>query len=192
MPFGLKNAGAAYSRMVQNLVRMINHPGVVAYLDDILLHTSNLEQHLRLLDQVLCQHAKFGLKLRPEKTKLLQDHADYLGYRITEAGIQLRQDYVEKISKWPLPQTPKMLASALGFFSYYRESIPKFSELCARLNEQKNKKRLEWTPQLIQDWEKLKGAFLSSPVLQRRGHIYTFHRFQHNRSWRSSEPGTKR
>ena len=56
MPFGLKNAGAAYCRLVQAVVDEINDPGLSAYLDDIILHTGDPEAHVDLLERTLEAH----------------------------------------------------------------------------------------------------------------------------------------
>ena len=46
MPFDLRNAGTAYCRLVQDLVDRLNCEGVLAYLDDILLHSWEVEEYL--------------------------------------------------------------------------------------------------------------------------------------------------
>ena len=46
MPFGLINAGASYCRFVQKLVDILGVPGIVAYLDDMLIHSSDLDTHV--------------------------------------------------------------------------------------------------------------------------------------------------
>ena len=56
MPFGLKNAGAAYCRLVKAVVDEINDPGLSAYLDDVILHTGDPDAHLDLLERTLEAH----------------------------------------------------------------------------------------------------------------------------------------
>ena len=48
MPFGLKNAGAAYCRLVHRMINMLGVEGILAYLDDLLIHTQDSETHLNL------------------------------------------------------------------------------------------------------------------------------------------------
>ena len=50
----------------------INLPGIVAYLDDILMHTKSLEEHVTLLEEVLKGHRQAGVKLNPKKTELFR------------------------------------------------------------------------------------------------------------------------
>ena len=63
---------------------------------------------------------------------MMQKEVDYLGYRVTEQGIKMKEDYVEKITQWPTPQTLKELATFIGFTSYYRSFIPRYSYLKMR------------------------------------------------------------
>ena len=70
MPFGLKNAGAAYCRLVQKIIDMLGVEGVLAYLDDLLIHTDDLETHLKLSHLVFQAHQESGKMLIAEKTHL--------------------------------------------------------------------------------------------------------------------------
>ena len=79
MPFGLKNAGAAYCRLVQAVVDKINDPGLSAYLDDVILHTGDPDAHVNLLERTLEAHYQSGIKLKAKKTILFEAVVDYLG-----------------------------------------------------------------------------------------------------------------
>ena len=69
---GLKNAGANYSRLVQALVDNLKDPCIAAYLDDILLHTKTIQEHLELLEKVFEAHFQAGIMINPKKTVALQ------------------------------------------------------------------------------------------------------------------------
>ena len=79
MPFGLKNAGTAYCRFVQRMIDMLGVEGVLAYLDDLLIHTDDLETHLKLLEIVFQAHREAGIKLNADKTFLFRIEVEYLG-----------------------------------------------------------------------------------------------------------------
>ena len=78
------------------------------------------------MENVISMHSEAGIKIKAEKTHLMQKEVDYLGYRVTEQGIKMKEDYVERISKWPTPKTVKELATFIGFTSYYRSFIPNY------------------------------------------------------------------
>ena len=70
MPFGLKNTGANYCRLVQAVVVDLKDPGIAAYLDDILIHTKTVKEHLRLMEKVFEAHFEAGIMINPKKTVL--------------------------------------------------------------------------------------------------------------------------
>ena len=81
--FVLKNSGAAYCRLVQRMIDMLGVEGVLSYLDDLLIHTADLETHLKLLDIVFQAHREAGIKLNAEKTLLFRTEVEYLGQLIS-------------------------------------------------------------------------------------------------------------
>ena len=137
MPFGLKNAGAAYCRLVQRMIDMLGVEGVLAYLDDLLIHTEDLETHLKLLQLVFQAHQSSGIRLNADKTFLFKTEVEYLGHLISADGIKLVPSYVQKLIDWPLPATGKELSAFLGFAGYYREFLPGYAHVTANLNMKK-------------------------------------------------------
>ena len=95
MPFGPKNAPACYSRFIDLCLQKLRSPMVMAYLDDIIIHTATLEQHVDELKRVLQMHREAGIKLRASKTFVFQKEVDYLGFRITQEGIKMKEEYVQ-------------------------------------------------------------------------------------------------
>ena len=140
LPFGLKNAGAAYCRLVSRLIEMLGVEGLLAYLDDLLLHTQDVDSHFKLLRLVLQAHRESGIKLNPEKTCLFRSKVEYLGYEVSKEGIKLIPGYVDKVLNWPTPKTGKEQAAFLGFTNYYREFLPDFAKMTADLNTEKSKR----------------------------------------------------
>ena len=163
MPFGLKNAGAKYCRIVQSLVDSLEVDGVLAYLDDLLLHTADIDTHIDLMGHVLEAHRTVGIKLKAAKTRWLQRKVSYLGYDVSEEGIHLTSKFIEQVRDWPTPTSGTELASMLGFFGYYRESLPEYSALTADMNNLKSRRKWtggEWTPEMQRDFETLKNLFV--------------------------------
>ena len=94
MPFGLKNASATYCRFVQRLVDILGVPGIVAYLDDVLVQSEDLDTHLNLLQLVFSAYREAGIKLNASKTHLFQEEVKYLGHLVNADGIKLIPSYV--------------------------------------------------------------------------------------------------
>ena len=110
MPFGLTNAPQVYSRLVQMLLQGgVDVRHVLAYIDDILAHTSTWQEHMVVLRQVLEAHRRGGLKIAPAKSFLFRTKVDYLGHQVSSKGIEMVDRYVDLLVKWPKPTTPKEL-----------------------------------------------------------------------------------
>ena len=144
---------------------MLGVEGLLAYLDDLLLHTQDVTSHMKLLKLVLEAHRAAGIKLNPEKTCLFQTTVEYLGYQISTEGIKLIPSYVDKVVNWPRPQTGKELAAFLGFTNYYREFLTDFAKKTASLNALKSKKFIEWTDELTQDFDEIKENYSGSRTI---------------------------
>ena len=164
MPFGAKNAGACYSRLVELSIMKLRSKNILAYIDDIICATRDLWEHLTELENIFEMHREAGIKIRAEKTHLIQPEVDYLGYEVSEEGIRMKPSYVEKITKWPTPKTVKELNTFLGFTGYYRTFIAKYSELTNEMNTMKKDTKLTWTDEVNKKFELLKEEFSKMPV----------------------------
>ena len=69
------------------MIDMLGVEGVLAYLDDLLIHTDDLETHLKLLNLVFQAHQESGIKLNADKTHLFRTEVEYLGHLINAEGI---------------------------------------------------------------------------------------------------------
>jgi len=134
MLFGLCNTGACYSRLMELALQQLPATPVLGYLDDIIVFSKSIQEHLERLQEVLETHRQFGMKLKLSKCKVLQAQVEYLGHLVSEKGIEMVPSYVQKIVDWPLPQTGKQLKQFLGFVGYYRGFIPDIADLTFEMN----------------------------------------------------------
>ena len=165
-PFGLTNAGQTYSRMVSHAISLShNQDHSMSYLDDIITHSKDLEQHAIHIEKILSMHAKYGLKLNLKKCQIFQSTVQYLGHNVSKDGITMLNSHVKRIMDWPLPETGKKLQQFLGFVNYYSSFIPEYGTLVAKMNAMRNiKGPLEWTDELKNNFLQLKRAFEKSPT----------------------------
>ena len=164
MPFGAKNSCSVYSRFVEMLLSQNRSQGTLAYLDDVIAHNKNAEEHLDELEKILILHRKAGIKLKAEKTSLFTEEVEYLGYLVNKEGVNMRKSYVEKVTNWPSPTNTKELNQFLGFVNYYRSFIPNFSKLTNEMNAMRKLSDFQWTAELEGKFEKLKNEFKTEPV----------------------------
>ena len=91
MPFSLTNAPAAFQRFVNSVFADMLDVCVVVYLDDILIYSDNMEDHIEHVREVLwrlCQHKLFA---KPEKCEFHSDSVEYLRYLLSPNGLTMSQ-----------------------------------------------------------------------------------------------------
>ena len=136
MPYGLKNASAAFQRRMDHELRRagVDHYAV-SFIDDVLIATDTAEEHVIAVAKVLDALSACGLRAHPDKSIFGADVIEYLGHNLSTFGISPHHAKVSAILALPPPKNVSELRTQLGFINYYRCYIPRMSELAAPLNE---------------------------------------------------------
>ena len=130
MPFGLCNATATFQRlMAQALTRVTKKYGnlVTCYVDDVVIATPNLEDHIDWLDELFGIKIA-GLKCKPSKCEILRDSTQYLGRMVDMHGVRPNQETVDAVLTWKAPRTDTQLMSFLAFANYNSEFIKGYAD----------------------------------------------------------------
>lgn len=178
MPFGLCNAPSTFQRLMQRMFGDQQGQSLLLYLDDIVIYSSSVEQHLQRLEMVLGRLQKEGLKAKLEKCAFFQQEVGYLGHVISSQGVSTDPKKIEAVANWRRPSQVSELRSFLGFASYYRRFVNGFAKLAGPLHQlvaelagTKPRKGsgqalgAAWTPQCEESFEALKSRLVSAPVL---------------------------
>ena len=137
MPFGMCNASATFQRAIARaLQRIVNREGsmVMAYIDDIVIATETIEDHMDRLREVFQCLREAGFKMRVSKCVFMKSEIKYLGRVVSADGIKPDPKAVAKLKDWDIPRTKTELQSFLGFANYYRNFIPWHAKLVAPLH----------------------------------------------------------
>ena len=126
MPFGLTNAPATFQRLMESCLGELNLSWCIIYLDDIIVFSQTLEEHLVRLQAVSDKLKAAGLKLKPSKCELFKKQINYLGQVVGQGGVATDSDKIKAVTEWPRPTTVTEVRSFLGFVSYYRRVYTKF------------------------------------------------------------------
>ena len=98
----------------------------IIYLDDIIVFSKTLEEHLTRLRVVFEKLKRAELKLKPSKCEFFKQELTYLGHFVSKNGIQTDSKKVEAIHKWPVPTNVTEVQSFLGFTNYYQRFIKRY------------------------------------------------------------------
>ena len=134
LSIGLSNSLDVFQEKMGDLFSDLEN--VKAYIDDLLVLTKgDWEDHLAKLDEVLTSLSKAGLKVNIKKSFFGKHKLEYLGYWISQEGIQLLKKKVEAILKISKPTTKKQLCSFIGIINYYRDMWRGQASLLAPLSK---------------------------------------------------------
>ena len=166
MPFGLCNAPATFQRVMQAVLAGLEWNSCFVYLDDILIASRTLEEHLRHIKEVFGRLRDAGLRLKPKKCLFLRNEVPYLGHVISADGIRPDPAKTDKVKSFPVPHDVTTLRQFIGLASYYRRFVPGFAKIAAPLHALTKKDvPFNWTPQCDEAFCKLKDLLVTAPVL---------------------------
>ena len=170
MPFGLTNAPAVFQRLMEQVLRGLNPESgpdfVAAYIDDILVFSTTLKDHLEHLRKVMDRLLDVGLKLKPSKCRFVRHEVEYLGHIITPDGLQPNPRLVLAACEFPTPQNVQDVRRFLGLTSYYRKFIAGFAKIANPLHRLTRKGATYlWSVECQSAFEKLKEKLVTAPVL---------------------------
>ena len=101
MPFGLANGPSHFQRVMDIVSRDLLGVCVMVYIDDIVIYSKNLEDHIGHLETVFSRLAKYGLQIKAEKCKFALSEIKLLGFILNDKGIRANQEKTSAISNMP-------------------------------------------------------------------------------------------
>ena len=144
MPFGLQGAPGIFQEMMELLIQkvkvqpemrtLLTSQFLGAFFDDCGVGTDNMEDHLRILEEMLkvCQQNNIRIKL--SKCDFMKEEIDYLGFNIGWGTWKPCKSKVEAILRSEVKNL-KELRSFLGVLNFYRRHIPNFTYSSAVLTD---------------------------------------------------------
>ena len=164
LPFGISCAPGIFQRVMDSLLKGI--PGVVVYLDDILVTSPSEEEHLSSLKQVLTRLQEAGLRLNRRKCQFLVPSVTYLGYKIDSEGLHPTDEKLKAVQQAPEPSSVTELKAYLGLLTYYGRFLPHLPSVLSPLYTLLHKDTpWRWTTTEQESFKQSKELLLSSRVL---------------------------
>ena len=169
MPFGLCNASATFQRAIARaLQKLVNRKGsmVMAYIDDIVIATETVEDHMARLREVFECLREAGFKMRVAKYDFTKSESKYLGRVVSAEGVKPDPKAVAKLRDWEIPRNKTEMQSFLGFANYYREFIPWHAKLVAPLHAVTGlNATFAWGPEQQKAFNEIKKALIEATAL---------------------------
>jgi hypothetical protein len=147
MPFGLKNAGATYQRMMQNCLRSQIGRNIQVYIDDVVITTRKEESLISDLAETFDNLNRYKLKLNPTKYSFSVSAGQLLGFLVSVRGIEANPKKIQAILTMGKPTKLHDIQKLAG-------RVAVLSRVVARLGEKalpfyalmkKSDDKFEWT-----------------------------------------------
>ena len=114
MSFGLKNAWSTYQRIVTRMFEAQIRRNVEAYIDDMVVKSKQVSEHLKDLKDVFSMLRRHKLCLNTSKCFFDVSSGKFLDYMITHRGIKVNPDQIKAIKDLHPPQNPKKVQKLTG------------------------------------------------------------------------------
>ncbi|CAF3948225.1 unnamed protein product [Rotaria sp. Silwood2] len=164
LPFGIASAPSIFQKIMDQMLAGLD--GTVCYLDDIIVTGKNKEDHLKNLSNVLTRIKEYGFHINKKKCSFLQDHVEYLGFRVDKNGVHTSPSKIKAIADMPKPTNVSQLRSFLGMVNHYAKFIPKLTDRLAPFYMLLKKDSVwHWTVECDQAFKKIKQILISPLAL---------------------------
>ena len=167
MVMGHKTSSSKFAFMIDKLIATLPITSLIYFIDDLMLGTRCIQQHLIDLRLLLGKLHSANLKLKPSKVDMLKSEVTYVGIKISAEGTRITDDRIEAVKGLQPPTNVKSLQKVLGFFNYNRKFIAKYAHLAHPLYKLLRKDtRFNWDSDCTKSFNSLKDAMTNSPLLR--------------------------
>ena len=164
--FGLMNAPAKFCEMVAAMISGLE-TFVFYYLDDFIVFSETIDDHLFHIEQLFERLSQFGMILQLEKCNFCANQVKFLGYQVSNKGLLPVRDNLLAIKEIKPPTNLQELRRFLGMINYYNNFVPNLALILAPLHEllkgklRPKKRKLEWEEKHRISFEQAKQALLN-------------------------------
>ncbi|KAF6035044.1 hypothetical protein EB796_006640 [Bugula neritina] len=164
MCFGIASSPAQFQRCMDSLT--VELPGVAAYLDDLIITGSTVDEHWANLNRLLAKLQEHGFRLRLDKCEFFKTSVEYLGHVIDKEGKRPSESSIAALKQLPIPQDTQQVKAFLGKITYYGRFISNLADKAAPLyNLLKDGVSFAWTNSCQQAFTKLKKDVINATNL---------------------------
>ncbi|KAJ8122730.1 hypothetical protein ONZ43_g1146 [Nemania bipapillata] len=131
---GLKTSPGFFQHRMESLLSKYLWEFVLVYIDDVIIFSRNIEDHLKHLDIILQILAASGCTMSLEKCHFAQHGLDALGVHVSRLGLATTEEKIAAIKELEMPRTLEELEHGIGLMGFQRNWIHHFAALAEPLN----------------------------------------------------------
>ena len=164
MPFGLKNAGATYQRLVNRMFQKHIGTTMEVYIDDMLVKSTTAGLHITHLSETFQILRNYNMKLNPAKCAFGVSAGKFLGFIVNHRGIEANPDKIKALLDMPSPSGIKEVQRLTGRIAALSRFVSRASDKCQPFF-QVLKKAFQWDEKCEEAFVALKTYLSSPPIL---------------------------
>ena len=164
MPFGLKNAGANYQRLVNRMFQKQIGTSMEVYINDMLVKSTTAELHIAHLSEAFEFLREYNMKLNPAKCAFGVSTRKFLGFIVNNRGIEANPDKIKVVLDMPPPSSIKEVQRLTGRITALSRFVSRASDKCQPFF-QILKKAFQWDTNCEEVFSALKMYLSSPPIL---------------------------
>ncbi|XP_073035186.1 uncharacterized protein [Primulina eburnea] len=170
MPFGLKNAGATYQRLMDMIFTKHAGRNIEVYVDDILVKSRAHTELIPDLEETFSTLREYGVRLNPAKCTFGVKSGKFLGFMVTERGIEVNPEKVRSITEMASPKSVKDVQRLTGRIAALSRFISRSAHRSYPFFQALRKaKEFGWDEKCEKAFEELKNHLAGLPVLEKPG-----------------------
>jgi len=167
IPAGISSAPGYFQSQIERIFLGLKHTKVVCYMDDLATGSTDFKSMMKNLRCIFQRLNDAKLLLKPEKTKLFQEELLYLGFKLSEKGLQVNPEKTEAITKMMPPNNKRQLKSFIAFCSFFRKFIKSFCDIVRPQSELlKKDNRFVWDKPQQESFDLIKQKLIQAPILK--------------------------
>jgi hypothetical protein len=178
MPFGVSNGPSTFCRAINMALGNLLNSSVVAYIDDIIVHSPSHHQHLLDLENFFIHIKNANMVLNANKCSFFEKSVSFVGFIADAGGYRPDPARVQAISNFPRPLCTRDVRAFLGVIGFYRRHIHLFADITAPLTALlKKDAAFIWTPELENCFVKSRQLLEQNCLLAYPDHTKTYYLF---------------
>ena len=165
VPFGIATGAQALTRLLDQVFGDIKFKYVYIFLDDVVIYSRNMAEHVVHLREEFSRLHKAGLTLKASKVRFATPHLSFLGHSLSPNGVAIDSTRTQAISSFPPPKSPKAIARFMGMVNFFHRFIPNLAHIAAPLNQLRKKgAKFSWGSDQQRAFDTLEAAVANPPV----------------------------